>query len=785
VPPRDELHAIVEATPIAIVVIDERGLVVLANTHALLLFGYDTEEIAGKPVELLVPERLRTEHGMLRSDYFQAPTSRPMDAGLELFVLRKDGTEVPVEIGLNPLQSSHGKLVLAAIVDLTERKRAEERQHTEEHLRLVIDGAANALIMTDRAGRMTLVNSQVEQIFGYPRHELLDQPVEMLVPAMGAGPDRRGRHKDGREVPIEVGLTPMSTRRGEYVLASIVDLTERQHADELRAANARHADELKNSERRSDERSHEHARRLEALLQIASNPRLRESERWTAMLLQGAASIRPGQPFRAMLARVRGDEMVVEAVVDAPDHKAGDARTRIGHVVKLSETIYARLLASGGATASWSDIQRSDAASARVRERGWHALIATTFAAAGSTYILSFASNEVARSEFGAQDSTYIELLGSIFAGRAEVGALEQSLRDEEQRARRHAQRLEELWRIVNDPSLRDKELWLAMLAQAAASIRPGEGFRGMLWRIDGDSMILEAVAASPEYERAAFRAGEFPTQIGSAVPLETSVIGKILAEGGGTRWWDDIQASTYATLINRQYGLHSFAVTTFSAGGARWALSFASRSVTRKPFGEQDTAYIEVLASFFSNHVQQQWQFDRIQHQQSHDVLTGLLNRSQFRSRSRIASSTARIFALILVDVNAFHEINESYGQIVGDALLVEIGNALRQRAYGDEIVGRVGGDIFGIFLPNPKSKEATYDRARDFASVFSHGFSTGDRNAKEFISRTASVGIALAPSDGTTIDTVFLQADSALSSAKEQAPGAMVFYDAASASM
>jgi diguanylate cyclase (GGDEF)-like protein/PAS domain S-box-containing protein len=985
-PPQQEsvqLHAIVEATPIAIVVVNERGLIVLANTNALHLFGYETEELLGKPVEQLVPERLRTVHGMLRSDYFHAPTSRPMGAGLEIFGVRKDGSEMPVEIGLNPLQSPCGKLVLAAIVDLTERRQTEERQHNEQQLRLVVDGAADALIMTDRDGHITLVNRQVERIFGYVRHELLKQPVEMLVPERfrssdpihregPAGRNPWGLHEDVREIPIDAGLRPISTRRDDRVLASIVELSERKHADEMRMASARHArqvkslnieldsaevfledseqrsrrqakrlaalwrivdtsnlrgrkligqmlreaaaavrpehtnagvlfhvdgseyvidcvsgelgppdsgarfhlrvgtrmvsgatlhardvkagrtqswedvhaipdlparlreigwrslittefvagttvyvlqlgsiepsprhfgaedyayvevlasifarqlelEELDDSLRSSEEGLREHARRLEALLQIASNPKLREGERWTAMLQQGAASIRLGQPFRAMLARVRGDELVVEAVVDAPNHKAGDARTRIGHIAKLSETIFAEMLASGTATASWSDIQRTDSATARVRARGWHALIATTFAAADSTYVLSFASNEVAKSAFGRQDHTYVGILASIFANQAEVAALAQSLRDEEERARQHAGRLEALWKIVNDPTLRDNELWQAMLSAAAASIRSGQGFRGVLWRIVGTDMIIEALAESPEHSRPRFAAGQFPTEIGSVVPLDDTVVGFVLAEGGATQSWDDIHTSKHLSRLKRLGGMRSFVVTTFAAGGARWALSFSSRSVTTKPLGEQDTAYIEVLASFFANHVQQRWQFDRIQYQQSHDVLTGLLNRSQFRSRARLVSSVTTNFALILVDVNAFHEINESYGHIIGDALLVEIGNALQQRAGPDELVGRLGGDVFAIFVPNPRSKDAVLSRALDFSGAFSRGFSTGDRNAKEFIARTASLGIAVAPTDGTTVDAIFLHADSALSATKAQARGAIVFYEAA----
>lgn len=89
------------------------------------------------------------------------------------------------------------------------------------------------------------------------------------------------------------------------------------------------------------------------------------------------------------------------------------------------------------------------------------------------------------------------------------------------------------------------------------------------------------------------------------------------------------------------------------------------------KPLAQEEHAYIEVLASFFANHVQQRWQFERIEYQQSHDVQTGLLNRPQFRSRAEAQAREGTGYAIVVIDVDAFHEVNESYGNAVGDANL------------------------------------------------------------------------------------------------------------------
>lgn len=118
----------VEAAPSGMALADSEGRIVLVNAHAEKLFGYGREELVGQKVEMLVPERFRVKHPGFRTRYGKKPSARPMGAGRDLFALRKDGTEVPVEIGLSPIQTNEGLMVLSAIVDITERKRAESQR---------------------------------------------------------------------------------------------------------------------------------------------------------------------------------------------------------------------------------------------------------------------------------------------------------------------------------------------------------------------------------------------------------------------------------------------------------------------------------------------------------------------------------------------------------------------------------------------------------------------------------------------------------------------------------
>lgn len=116
----------VESAPNAMVMIDRQGKIVLVNSQAIKMFGFRREELVGQSVEVLVPERFRGAHPEHRAGFSAQPQARPMGAGRDLYAVRKDGTEFPVEIGLNPIETEEGLLVLSAIVDITARKQAEE-----------------------------------------------------------------------------------------------------------------------------------------------------------------------------------------------------------------------------------------------------------------------------------------------------------------------------------------------------------------------------------------------------------------------------------------------------------------------------------------------------------------------------------------------------------------------------------------------------------------------------------------------------------------------------------
>ena len=258
----------VDACPSGMIMTDAGGKILLVNAEVERLFGYRRKELIGNSIDILLPAAMRAAHVKHRESFVAHPEIRRMGVGRDLFGVRKDGTQIPVEVGLNPIRTRDKLLVLSAVTDITKRKLAEtELKLAEEKFRLVVEASPSGMIMTDAAGKIVLVNSETERLLGYNREELIGKPVEMLVPSvlrdnhvalrgafhknpearsMGLRRDVHIMRKDGTELPVEIGLNPIHTPEGTIVLSAIIDISERnkvlkcldEQREELQRSNA-------------------------------------------------------------------------------------------------------------------------------------------------------------------------------------------------------------------------------------------------------------------------------------------------------------------------------------------------------------------------------------------------------------------------------------------------------------------------------------------------------------------------------------------------------------------
>ena len=263
---------LLESIPDAIVGVDQSGTIVQINAQTEALFGYKREELIGKKVEILIPERHHARHSGHRADFSENPRVRQMGPGLNLHGRRKDGSEFAVEISLSPVSTEDGVLVLSAIRDVSERKRIEEelgranaelnertnRQLWEYRARLasIIDSSEDAIIGKDLNGIVTSWNRGAEHVYGYSADEMVGNSITKISPA--DRPDeipgilrkiRRGETvshfesvrvtKDGRHLNISLTVSPIHDAQGTIVGASAIgrDITAHKRAeDQLRQA---------------------------------------------------------------------------------------------------------------------------------------------------------------------------------------------------------------------------------------------------------------------------------------------------------------------------------------------------------------------------------------------------------------------------------------------------------------------------------------------------------------------------------------------------------------------
>ena len=233
--------------PDAVLAVDKDGRIIDANDEVRTVFGYEPEDLVGEPIERLLPKRARVQHEAHRARYLSKPVRRPMGAGLELWALRKDGTEIPVDVSLSPAHVSDAVVTVAAVRDVTDRRRAE--YELRRWADVFQHAKAGIAVSSADGARLEFVNMAYARMHGSTPDELVGTSVfDLFVPQERARYAAhlnelaaRGHHsfeslhvrRDGTVFPVSIDATVVEHGDGRlrYRVASVIDITDRLAAE--------------------------------------------------------------------------------------------------------------------------------------------------------------------------------------------------------------------------------------------------------------------------------------------------------------------------------------------------------------------------------------------------------------------------------------------------------------------------------------------------------------------------------------------------------------------------
>ncbi|PKP29876.1 MAG: hypothetical protein CVT99_15495 [Bacteroidetes bacterium HGW-Bacteroidetes-16] len=238
---------LINSLPDPVLVVDSKGRIVYCNENTVNIFDYNIDEMLNRTMEDLIPKHFRELHKTLRNEYISEPKSRAMGQGKELFAQRKDGSEFPTEIMLEPVEINGNQFTLAIVRDITERKKIQNELKLQANL---LNNVGQSVIATDLSGNVIYWNNAAEKMYGWSMAEVIGQNIIILTPTqstreqaaelmkkLSEGESWTGefivKRKDGSSFPALVTDTPILDANGKLtgIIGISSDITERKRAE--------------------------------------------------------------------------------------------------------------------------------------------------------------------------------------------------------------------------------------------------------------------------------------------------------------------------------------------------------------------------------------------------------------------------------------------------------------------------------------------------------------------------------------------------------------------------
>lgn len=719
----EELRALLETAPDAMVLVDQEGRIVLVNRQTERLFGYSRQELIGRPVEILIPQQYRKLHVQHRAGYLQDPKTRPMGAGLELRGRRKDGSEFPLDLSLGPMATPQGTWTTAAIRDISERQRKERQLH-ESHERLqeltrrleletsrLKEAQAVAHIGSgelDLASERITWSDEIYRIFEIDRGEL--DTYDALMARI---------HPDDREATGNAYRESVANRTPYSIVHRIVTPDGRIKHVRTRGRTFYDAGGRPlRSVGTIQDVTEATLRKLALQESEARYRRLFETAQDGILLLdEQTGTVFDVNPFLTGLLGYTADEIKGKTLWDlsAFNHVEG---------AKLAF----RQLQATGYVRHEERIQAKDGRVIDVE------CISNRYVVGDETVIQCNIRDISDRKE--AEHA--LERLNRVRMVLSEINTLIV-------RSRSRDDLFRDVCRIaVTAGGFR--LAWIGLVedgrVRPVASHGTDDGYIQQLnISIDGDSPY-----------------GQGPT--GCAIREKKRIAINDIEHDPAMAPWRD-------AALQRGYGA-SLASPLMVGGEVLGVLSLYAPEAGF--FDEGELKLLDVLVDDIAYAMEFLWNREQVEYLAYYDPLTRLANRRLFGERVeqfvKIARSDDSMVAVLVLDLAQFKSVNDAVGTQAADTILQEFGRRVADLAGGEDHVARIGGDVFAAVVPQLKD-------ASDLSVLLQENV-RGHLNLPYRIDHrdlrlSAKIGIAVFPADGGDAALLIRHAESALKHAKE----------------